>query len=149
MKLKVHRAKAGDIYRDIIRVPEIYRQDSNQETIPEGTICGVTINGIQAYALIRGLGDSLKQEIDIDERLRNRFGVKINDEIEVHLKKAGICGQFSWAWSASDPAYRVAARMALLSVFLGFVGFLLGLISLVIGNACCNDVFSIEGCRCK
>ena len=85
MKLKVHRAKAGDIYRDIIRVPEIYRQDSNQETIPEGTICGVTINGIQAYALIRGLGDSLKQEIDIDERLRNRFGVKINDEIEVHL----------------------------------------------------------------
>lgn len=37
----------------------------------------------------------------------------------------GLCGQLCWAWNASDPAYRVAARLSLLSVVLGVGGLVL------------------------
>jgi hypothetical protein len=66
----------------------------------------------------------------MDERLRNLLHVSDGDEVELQFKKAGFWGQFGWAWSASDPAYRVAARLALLSVVLGAIGLVLGLFSL-------------------
>jgi hypothetical protein len=67
--------------------------------------------------------------VKMDECLRNMLGVDPGDQVE--LQKVGLVGEFWWAWNASDPAYRVAARMALLSVVLGMVGLLLGILSIV------------------
>lgn len=130
MKLQVCQAAREDVYRDIVRVPEKYRLSSNGRLIPDGSVCRITTPGGTAFGILRGLGDSSKQEVHIDERLRNLLGLRLDDEAEFRFEPVGAWGQFLWAWNASDPAYRVAARMSLLSVALGFSGLLLGLLSL-------------------
>jgi hypothetical protein len=78
------------------------------------------------------LRESAEFEVRMDERLRNLLRVSVGDKIDVAVSKVGLYGQFRWAWSASDPAYRVAARLALLSVVLGLLGAALGLVSVVL-----------------
>ena len=130
MKLRVDFAAAEDVYRDIVRVPERYRLDTHQRLIREGSVCRVRAPNGVCYAIVRGLNAASSPAIQIDERLRNALGVKVGQDVDVQLDQVGIWGQFFWAWGASDPAYRVAARLGLLSVVLGFLGFVLGLLSL-------------------
>lgn len=130
MKIKVRSAASDDVYKDIIHIPESCRHDAYGHVIPEGTVCKVAYRGRATFALVRGSGNSSEKEIRIDERLRNLLGFSINEEVDLQLKKVGLWGQFRWAWNASDPAYRVAARMGGLSVILGLTGLLLGLLSL-------------------
>lgn len=130
MKLKVQQAASEDVYRDIVRVSERYRADTHGVMVPEGSVCRISAPGGTAYGILRGLGNSSERVISMDERLRNLLDVSDGDEVELQFKKVGSWGQFRWAWNASDPAYRVAARLGLLSVILGALGLLLGLISL-------------------
>ena len=130
MKLKVQQAAREDVYRDIVRVAEKYRLDTHGEVVPEGSVCRIVALGGAAYGIMRGLGNSSEQLISMDERLRNLLHLSEGDEVEIQFKTMGFWGQFQWAWNASDPAYRVAARLGLLSVILGALGLVLGLISL-------------------
>lgn len=130
MNLEVRSADREDVYRDIARIPESHRVDTRGRTIPEGSVCVLRVGSHRAYALVRGLGDSAKSEIRMDERLRNLLEVNVGNEIEVEVKTVGICGQIRWAWTASDPGYRVAARLSVLSVVLGLLGAVLGVIAL-------------------
>ena len=66
--------------------------------------------------------------------LRNALAVTVGSEAEVHFKAAGFVGRFRWALQASDPAYRVAAWLAILSVVLGMVGVGLGVVSIVVSR---------------
>jgi hypothetical protein len=116
MKLNVQQAAKEDVYRDIV-------------LITEGSVCKVIAPGGKAYGIFRGLGNSSERVITMDERLRNLLHVSDGGDVEVQFEKVGWWGQFSWAWSASDLAYRAAARLALLSVILGALGLVLGLIS--------------------
>ena len=130
MKLKVQQATKEDVYRDIVRVSERYRLDTHGEWVPEGSVCRIIAPSGTAYGILRGLDNSSEPVINMDERLRNLLHLRDGAEVDFQFKSAGFWGQFRWAWSASDPAYRVAARLALLSVVLGAVGLLLGLFSL-------------------
>ncbi|MFH1702832.1 MAG: hypothetical protein ABIB41_05295 [Nitrospirota bacterium] len=130
MKLKVMQAAREDVYRDIVRVPEQYRLDADGKVVPEGFVCKICTPNKSAYTILRGCGNSSELLIYMDERLRNCLSLKKGDEVEVRFETAGFWGQFRWAWNASDPAYRVAARMGLLSVALGLLGLVLGLLSL-------------------
>ena len=130
MKLTVQQAAKEDVYKDIVRVSEQYRADTHGVIVPEGSVCRIVAAGRAAYGILRGLGSSSERVITIDERLRNLLHLSDGCEVDFHFKKAGFWGQFRWAWSASDPAYRVAARLALLSVVLGAIGLVLGLFSL-------------------
>lgn len=78
------------------------------------------------------MGETQDRAIWIDERTRNRLDLKVGEEADFEFQRVGLLGQFLWAWNASDPAYRVAARMALLSVILGAIGFVLGGLSLCV-----------------
>jgi len=133
MKLKVERADQEDIYRDIVRIPEKCRVGPRDEVIPEGCVCKIVLlkTGRSGYAIVRGTGHREEPIVKMDERLRNILGVEPGDQVELMIQKVGLLGEFYWAWRASDPAYRVAARMALLSIVLGMVGFLLGILSIV------------------
>ena len=130
MKLKVQQAAREDVYRDIVRVSERYRGDIHGVIVPEGSVCRIVAPGGAAYGILRGLGNLSEPVINMDERLRNLLHLNDGDEVDFQFTTAGFWGQFRWAWSASDPAYRVAARLALLSVVLGAVGLVLGLFSL-------------------
>jgi hypothetical protein len=128
MRLRVRKAEGQDVYRDIVRIPEKCRLDQKGATIPEGEVCKVRIGDRSAFVLLRGKTDCDEQTAWIDERTRNRLGLTAGDSAELSVETVGLWGQGRWAWSSSDPAYRVAARLALLSVVLGLVGLILGIV---------------------
>lgn len=129
-KLKIIQAAKEDVYRDIIRIPEEHRLDINGKVVPEGSVCKICAADKSIYVIVRGCSDVTEPVVYIDERIRNSLSLQKGDEVEMSLCPAGFWGQFWWAWTASDPAYRIAARMGLLSVVLGFLGLVLGLLSL-------------------
>lgn len=131
MRFRVREADAKDVFRDIARINELFRRDAAGGRIPAGTVCEITVRANRCYLIVRGAPSAEEPTIYLDERLRDALCVKAGDYADVSLKAAGWWGQFRWAWGASDPAYRVAARMALLSVGLGFLGLILGILSLV------------------
>jgi hypothetical protein len=134
VRLKVEQADRDDVYKDIVRIPERWRSVDNRRTLPEGSVCKITVAGARkAYAIVRGLRDREDQVIKVDERLRNLLGMKVGEEVELTLEEVALIGQLRWAWSASDVAYRVMARLAVLSIILGALGGALGLLSLVVG----------------
>ncbi|MFA5858178.1 MAG: hypothetical protein WC955_03850 [Elusimicrobiota bacterium] len=128
MKLKVRQAYEKDIYRDTIRIPEQHRLDQRGTLITEGTVCQVKVNSKKIYAILRGDNNNSAAELKIDERLRNRLGLNINDDVDFVLIKSGFWGEFMWAWDASDPAYRVSARLGLSSVLLGILALCISLV---------------------
>ena len=131
MKLMILASAKEDVYRDIVRVPEQYRLDRKCAVVPEGSVCKLTVARRTAYAIVRGYTESMEPCIHMDERLRNLLSITKGAEVEVQFALAGLWGEFLWAWKASDPAYRVAAKMALLSVALGLMGLLIGGLSFV------------------
>ncbi len=130
MILAVHRASEEDVYRDIARVSEAHRKDHEGKTIPEGTLCKISLSGSKTYAILRGKADSNQPYIWLDERTRNRLGLNLGDECDFEFEKVGITGEVCWACTASDLAYRVAGRLAVLSILLGLLGLALGILSL-------------------
>lgn len=131
MKLRVLKADEQDVYRDIVRIPEAYRKDSHGTTLAEGEVCKVTAQSKNqsAFAILRGKQDCQDEAVWMDERTRNRLGLTVGEQVPFDLKTVGLWGQWRWAWSSSDPAYRVTARLALLSVLLGLLGVVLGIVS--------------------
>lgn len=127
MRLKVSAAQKEDVYKDIIRVSEQYRRDYKGRLIPEGTVCLIQVNSKKLYTILRGNLEGGKKEILIDERLRNRLNLNVGDEVDFIFKKSGLWGEFSWAWNASDPAYRICARLGLISVIIGIIALVISL----------------------
>jgi hypothetical protein len=132
IRLRVERAGFEDVYRDIVRVPELYRKDSKGNTIPEGNICKISAKNGSIFAIVRGKGDAGQESIWLDERERNVLGLAVGEEAEFKLKSVGFIGQICWGWRASDVAYRIVTRLAVASVILGIVSFLLGILSLLL-----------------
>ena len=130
MRFKVQCAAKEDIYRDFVRVSEQYRLDTHGRTIPEGSGCKSRTPHATAYGIARGAPHWPEAAVALDKRLRNILHIAVGEEIDIRLAKVGLCGQLCWAWQASDPAYRVAARLGVLSAVLGVAGFVLGFCSL-------------------
>jgi hypothetical protein len=128
--LQVLQIAQDDIYRDIVRVREADRE-ANGETLPEGTLCRVTCNSGHTYAVIRGNLDRSEQAIWMDERTRKKLAVELGQCYAFELRRARVWGGLCWAWQAADYAYRMTARMAVLSLLLGFIALGLGLCTMV------------------
>lgn len=133
MRLKVKKIHPKNIWRDHAHIPERHRKDSRGAGIKEGTICKISADGRTTYVCVRGVIGETEPIIKIDEKTRNDLGVTIDNEYEFELTKAGWLGQFRWAWDATDPNPRIAARSGLtlggLSVLLGILGLVLGLLA--------------------
>jgi hypothetical protein len=131
MKLEVAESYWADVYKDMARVPQAFRLAANGKPIHEGTICSVTV-GSRTVLL------SLRQQVEnpgnaaiyIDEKTRNALGVAIRDTKEFTFRPVGWLGVLKWVWQASDPAYRVGARLGIAGFILGMIGLILGVISL-------------------
>jgi len=130
-KLKVHQIAKVDVYKDIVRIPEVYRIDKNGEPIEESTVCWIEGTVQRSVAALRGYTASTGPEIHMDERTRNRLGVKFGDQPNFTFIRAGLWGKFVWAWKASETGYRVASRLAVFGLFLGIVGLFLGVLAVV------------------
>jgi hypothetical protein len=131
MKFKVQKAHLADVYRDVIRIPEKHRQDDlKHKIIVEGSLCRVKVGTRSIYAILRGNTQTENKDILIDERLRNRLNIKLQEEVDFFIQASPWFAEFFWAWHSSDPAYRINTRVALLSLILGSIGLILGIISL-------------------
>jgi hypothetical protein len=126
--LTVHQLDKEDVYRDRIRIPTIHRG-----TIGEGVVCKLSVAGKSMLLEVRGMAnDDLAHErvIRLDDVTRGKLGVHTGMTYQFEIREGGWMQQFWWAWNASDPAPRIAARLGILGLVLGMLGAVLGLISL-------------------
>jgi len=139
MKLAVKKSSVDEVYKDMARIPEEYRKDHNGRTIPEGRICKLKADSFSTLLSLRGKQGCTDAAIFIDEKTRNELNLVEGSQVEFNIRQVWWIGQFCWAWHASDPAYRIAARMGAVSVFLGILGLVLGTMGIYIS-------FKSNGC---
>ena len=89
----------------------------------------VYANGRIVRAVARGAPKNDKKGIYLDLATRGKLAVALGAEIEVDFQRADTMDQLLWAWSAPDAMPRIAARLGVLSVALGLLGLLLGVIA--------------------
>lgn len=116
-----------------MRIPEEYRLDNRDRRIPEGSVCKLRTSSASTYVILRGCANEGVPVVKIDERQRNLLGLKLGEDAHLCLARAGYWGEFLWAWNASDPAYRIAARLGLISALLGILGLALGIVGFLRG----------------
>ena len=95
-KLTVHDAKQNDVYRDIVRV-----HHSQRNGIREGKICRVSAVGGRAVLLaVRGLPDTEKGYIRLDEICKDRLALNFGDVRDFTFRKAYSWEAVCWACNA-------------------------------------------------
>jgi hypothetical protein len=132
-RLKVQMIEKPETYRDLARIPWKLRMDKNGAKIPEGRICKVSVNGRSCLLSCRGRLNENEPLIFLDGTTRRTLGLKVDQLYDFELRPVRWPGQFLWAWRASDPLYRIAARAGLISVGFGVLGIVLGLAGLLLG----------------
>ncbi len=130
--LTVKQLNKEDVYTDSARINEKYRIDENGTEIPEGRVCKVYVAGRSKLLSLRGDQQSSTPTISLDDVTRGKWGLRLQEsqEAEFRFRKVSWFGQFLWAWRAANPAYRITARIGLVSVILGVAGLILGAIGL-------------------
>ena len=130
-QLKVDHLPPQDRWKDMARVPHRFRIDRNGNKIHRATICKVAIGDKSTLLVSRGCPED-EAIIQMDSPTRDDLGVKVGDIREVELHPVWVWGYCRWAWNADDPAYRFPAQFSLISLFLGVVGLLLGVLPLFV-----------------
>src|SRR5262245_54236877 len=111
MLLEVQKLSARDVYKDVARLPEVHRKDPQGRRIPEGRICVLSVEGRTTLVSVQGLVDESRSLIRIDEKTRSNLGVVPGKEYYFDLVRVSMIQQVWWAWNASDPTTRLAARI--------------------------------------
>jgi hypothetical protein len=137
VKLAVRQVVEADVYRDIVRIPEVHRYDTLGKRVPDGTICLLRVRGTarERRIALRGCGKVTEAVVKMDEKTREDLGVTLNAEYDFEIEPQGWLGELRFVWTAHNPAYRVAGRLGVLSGVLGVLGVALGVLSLVLAVA--------------
>ena len=131
MLLEVHQQCKGDVYRDVVRIPERHRKNKGR-IVPEGTIVRLSVSGGASKVVwLRGMGDTAEAWIRMDDKTRNDLEVATMQEYDFRIENACICRKLGWALSSSDPALSIATRIAVTSVVLSAIGFFLSVSALL------------------
>jgi hypothetical protein len=129
-KLTVHEMPVKDSWKDMARIPKDHRVDVDGNHIRRAKICKVTIGEKQKLLAVRGCLEK-DARILLDSPTRIDLGVRAGESYEVELCPVGWLGYWRWAWAAADPAYRVPAQISLISLILGVIGLILGVLPLL------------------
>lgn len=124
IELTVQQIDWEDVFHDMVRVHYNHRPFAKA-----GAVIVVEHGGKKARLVARGVPKNSRSAIWLDLRSREQLGLKPNTQASFTFKKASLCDEFRWAWSATDAMPRIAARLALISVGLGLLGGLLGALS--------------------
>lgn len=123
--LTVQKAQWDEAHSDIIRINIDHRGD-----FEKGRVCKITVNGKSEYVILRGTDE--KNIITLDYDLRQRLLLKPNDSERFVLTRGfWLCDEIKWAWSASDASYRIAARLGVVSFFLGAVSLVIAIAPII------------------
>ena len=123
-QLKVYPLWKEDVFKDIARIPK-----ADRGAIREGSVCKVTANGHTKQLIVRGLEEGLPGVIMLDEITRESMGkIETNFPYEFFIEESGPIAQIWWACTMSDSGPRVSAWIGVISIGLGILGAILGLI---------------------
>lgn len=123
--LIVTESPKDEWYRDIVRIHHSHLPKG----VSKGDMVIVRYEARAVAALLRG--NSEPGQIMMDGAVRKKFGVSPGDRIGVQIVQASLLGKLRWAWTANDPAYRLAAQMGLAALLLGILAVLLTIPPLV------------------
>ena len=125
--LMVRPLEREDVFEDMVRVHLSHRPKSKA-----GAVIKVSANGRTTRAIARGAPKNSRDEIFLDLATRQKLGLNLNQAAELKISAASTFDELIWAWNATNAMPRIASRLAVLSVVLGFVGLLLGSVSLLL-----------------
>ncbi len=113
--LTVGSGEERDVYKDIVRIAEQSRGNLKAGRIHKF----ITPNG-SAYFILRG-SEVPKNigKILMDDVSRRTMKLCLGEPYDFDIREVGFWGELWWACNAVDPTYRVAARLGVLSFFLG------------------------------
>src|SRR5690606_3152110 len=120
VKLMVQNATLSDVMGDIARVDLSHRPFAKA-----GHVIIIRCGNKKIRAVARGTAKNSKGILVLEQRLREKLGVKVNQEFELIFEKACLIDEIIWSWSASDVTVRAAARISVISLLLGSFGVLL------------------------
>lgn len=133
MRLTVHQLPRDETYLDIARIPEGYRLDRSNQPIEEGVVCSLQCNGAEVFVIARG-STRTDASIMLDARTRNLLNVTSQETYDFQMSKADFFGQVRWAKRASDIRYSFPVQIAILSLVLGVIGLVVGIISVLMAG---------------
>jgi hypothetical protein len=131
VRLEVRSASDSETYLDIARIPREYRKNRRGQLIDRGEICEVFCEdtGKRWFVVMHGAPAKMGATIRIDDHVRKKLGVQSRQAYEFNLRQADGCGQIWWALHATDIRFRFPAIISIISVALGV---LLGLVGILI-----------------
>jgi hypothetical protein len=130
IELVVRPAALSDVMDDFARFDNIHRTFDGK-LVRAGRLVVLSANGKSVRVVARGQAKDAKGEIRLSSETRTRLAIKSGQTVVFTIAAATLWDEFWWAWGASNPVNRIAARLGLISVGLGFLGAALGAISLV------------------
>ena len=114
-KLEVHQGRGGEVFQDIVRIHE-----NSRNGLRPGHVHKFSTPGKSAYFILRGSEEAKDLgRILMDDISRQTMGLCLGQTEDFEIVEANFLGELRWAWSASETAYRVAARLAVVSFGLG------------------------------
>jgi hypothetical protein len=113
------------------RIPKKFRKTESGEHVARNAICKLTVGGKTKLLALRGCRDK-EPKILLDSSTRSELGLEVEQSYEVSIQKVHWFGYWKWAWGAADPAYRLTAQISLISLALGVIGLILGLLPLLL-----------------
>lgn len=127
MRLRVHKLPEKDVYRDLVRIPEVHRIDKRQRTIKEGRVCHLNVEAGSRFVVVRGVkGIDEHRCIDpcihLDDVTRDHLNIEFDKVYDFFLTPRPWWGELLWAWSATEIASRISSRLAVLGAALGVLG---------------------------
>jgi hypothetical protein len=125
VELTVVEAGLGDVFSDIARFHLAHRPFARA-----GRIVVLKAGAKTARVVARGAAVNSKDTISLDSATRERLLVKAKQRVTFVIQKASFIDEVIWAWTATDAMSRIAARLSAVSVSLGLIGLILGIISL-------------------
>jgi hypothetical protein len=128
-QLFVHQIENDSKYKDVVRISQatLRAPGSDKPVLSKNDVYMMKANGKSVWVALRG---SYNNGVSMDAITRAKLGIKPDKSYHFEFYKTGWTGQFLWAWSATDPAYRIATRLGAISLALGAVGALLGIWSI-------------------
>lgn len=127
MKLEVQHLPAEDAWKDIIRVDNDSRNNPCGKHIPRGAICRITVNDKSRWVVMHGLKHK-HGVVQMDLSTRNALDLEPGTSYDFTLQRLSWFRSLWFPWKASDPIYRVPAQLSLISLALGIIGLVLGLV---------------------
>ena len=127
MQLKVEAASLEDAWKDIVRINKAYRKNQLGQHIARGTICRMRVGDRSKWVIVHGreTADAVAQ---MDLNVRLALGVDLHGSYDFTLEPMSWIRSLWFPWMASDPVYRLPAQLSVVSLIVGFILGVLGIL---------------------